>query len=89
MKPIEFKEQNIVFAEHQDEYLNLPARKFPGGETVTCHKMTWKERLHVLWTGKVWSLQLTFNQPLQPIRFETDKWKIMDKEYFRNEKSND
>ena len=36
MKPIEFKEVNIRFAENQPEYITLPAHKFdtPNGEVT-------------------------------------------------------
>jgi len=66
MEPIRFKEANITFAENQEEYLNLPACKTEDGTVVSCWKMGWKERLKVLFTGRVWLLLLTFNHPLQP-----------------------
>lgn len=66
MKPIKFKHQNVVFAENQDEYLNLPALKLDSGEVISCWKMSFKERLTVLFTGKVWLSLLSFNKPLTP-----------------------
>jgi len=67
MKPIEFPEQNCVYAENQkEEYLPLPAHKKIGGEVISCWSLTWRERLRVLVTGKMWWSVLTFNQPLQP-----------------------
>lgn len=68
MRPINFKHQNVVFAEDQPEYQPLPALKFdtPQGEVVSCWKMTFKERIKVLFTGKVWLSLMSFNKPLTP-----------------------
>lgn len=66
MKPIRFKEQNCVYAENQPEYLPLPVHKTQNGTVCSCWKLSFRERLKVLFTGKVWMLVLTFNQPLQP-----------------------
>ena len=66
MKPIEFESQNIIFAEDQDEYLNLPAHRASDGVVTSCWGMSWKERLHVLFTGKVYTQLLTFNTALTP-----------------------
>lgn len=66
MIPIKFKEQTCTFAENQKEYLPLPAFKAENGEVITCWKLSFIERIKVLFTGKVWQRQLTFNQPLQP-----------------------
>ncbi len=69
MKPIEFKGSNVVFAKDQPEYLPLPAMHDSESGTVTsCWKMTWRERLEVLWHGRLFIATLTFNNPLQPIR---------------------
>jgi len=66
MKPIEFKEQNCVFAENQPEYLPLPVHKTEDGQVISCWRLTWKERFKVLFGGKMWLSMLTFNKPLQP-----------------------
>lgn len=66
MKPIEFPGQNCVYAKDQPEYLPLPAHKTDYGEVTSCWKLTWRERLRVLVSGRIWWSQLTFNQPLQP-----------------------
>lgn len=68
MKGIEFKHQNVVFAKDQPEYLPLPALKIdsPNGEVVTCWKMSFKERIKVLFTGKVWMSLMMFDKPLTP-----------------------
>jgi len=75
MKPIKFKEQNVVFAEDQPEYLSLPALKIKSDEgyVITCWKMSFLEKIKVLFTGKIWLCLLTFNKPLTPIKFSTKK----------------
>ena len=66
MKPIQFKEQNVTFAENQDEYIALPAF-YLNGEVVTCWKASWKDRLRILFVGRIWLHILKFDNPLQPI----------------------
>ena len=63
MKAIEFKEQNVEIAKDQDEYLTLPAYKADDGTMVTCQGLSFCERLKVLFTGKIWMSELTFNKP--------------------------
>lgn len=68
MKPVEFKHQNIVFAKDQPEYQPLPALRIntPEGEVISCWKMSFSERLRVLFTGRVWLSLMSFNKPLTP-----------------------
>jgi hypothetical protein len=68
MKPVEFKHQNVVFAKDQPEYQPLPALKLdtPQGEVISCWKMSLKERIKVLFTGRVWLSLMSFNKPLTP-----------------------
>jgi len=56
MKAIEFKHQNSTYAKDQPEYLPLPSLKIEGkeGHVVSCWQMSFKERLKVLFTGKIW-----------------------------------
>ena len=65
MKPIYFPEQTHLIAEHQDEYQTLPAY-IGEDQTISCWKLSLRERLKVLFTGKMWLLQLSFGGPLQP-----------------------
>jgi len=65
MIPIEFPEQTIVWAKNQSPYLPLPAFT-DDKQTISCWKLTWKERLNVLINGKLWLRQMNFCQPLQP-----------------------
>jgi len=73
MKPIEFKEQNVVYGKDQPEYMPLPALKFDDGMVVTCWKLSWKELVKLIFTRKVWHSMLTFNQPLQPTLLTVNK----------------
>ena len=67
MTPIEFPEQTTVWAKTQPEYLSLPA--FSNDvETVSKWKLTWGERLYIVFTGVLWLRQSNFGQPLQPQR---------------------
>ena len=73
MKIIEFDECNVVYAEHQPEYQQLPALRFKEGEIVSCWGLSFSERLKVLLTGKVWLKTLTFNERLQPLLMSVNK----------------
>src|SRR6185503_248689 len=69
MKPIKFPEAYVIFAENQPEYQPLPSWQKPNdpqGETIFCWKLTWWERIKLLFTGKIWHRVYTFNKPLQP-----------------------
>lgn len=68
MKPVEFKHQNIVFAKDQPEYQPLPALRIdsPTGEVVSCWKLTFKERVKIVFTGRVWLSLMSFNKSLTP-----------------------
>ena len=68
MKPVKFKHQNVIFAKDQPEYHPLPALKLntPEGEVISCWQMSFKERMKVLLTGKVWLSLMSFNKPLTP-----------------------
>jgi len=68
MKPVSFKHQNVIYAKDQPEYQPLPALKLdtPSGEVISCWQMSFKERMKVLFTGKVWVSLASFNNPLTP-----------------------
>lgn len=73
MHPIPFPEQNCVYAKDQPEYLPLPAHRAADGEVISCWKFTWWERIKILFFGKLWLRQLTFNSPLQPQRPQVER----------------
>lgn len=72
MKPIHFPQVNATLAEDQPEYLPLPVRRNEMGLTTSCWQMTWRERIKILFTGKIWLDIHTFNHPLQPQRLYID-----------------
>jgi len=73
MKPSKFPEQNTVYAENQDEYGNMPAFKDEDGVVVSCWKLTFRERLRVLFRGYIWLSLMSFNKPLTPSYMSTKK----------------
>lgn len=75
MKPIEFKHQNVVFAKDQPEYQPLPALRLdtPEGQVISCWKLTFRERLTILFTGKLWVSLMSFNKPLTPSFFSVNR----------------
>ena len=72
MKPIEFQEQNCVYAKDQPEYLPLPAHKTEDGVVISCWALTLRERFKILFSGKIWWSILTFNNPIHPQRPSID-----------------
>ena len=82
MKPVSFPEQNVVIAKDQPQYLPLPAHiephdKYdPSRRTTFCWQLSWRERLTLLVTGKLWHQVLTFNSPLQPQLLLVEKPKL-------------
>ena len=74
MKPIEFKDQNILYK--KPEYMkdekckDLPALRHRTGN-VSCWKATFRERLKILLTGIVWMDVITPFQP--PVWIGVDK----------------
>ena len=75
MKPKKFKGSNTVFAINQDEYENLPALRMESkkGEVIICMGLSLKERIRVMFRGRIWVSFLTFNKPLTPTFLSTKK----------------
>jgi type II secretory pathway component PulM len=77
VKLVRFPGHNMVAAENQPQYLQLPAYREPeygknlDGELTCCWQLSWRERLRLLWSGKVWHTVLTFWDPLQPQMLST------------------
>lgn len=59
----------VVFAEHQKEYIPLPAilENAYKGHAITCWKLSRKERIKLFFSGNIWLTFMTFHKPLQPI----------------------
>lgn len=66
MKPVQFKEANSVFAENQDEYLDLPAYH-DETEVISCWTFSFWERIKILLGYPLWVRVLNHGEPLQPI----------------------
>ena len=80
MKPIQFPEQNVIFAKDQPEYEPLPAfidRSNPSGPMVCAWQLSFRERLKVLFSGVVWQMVLTFNEQLQPQFLTVEKSAVL------------
>jgi hypothetical protein len=65
MKPILFPEITTTLALDQPEYQPLPVCVY-GERTISCWQLSLWERVKLLFTGRLWLLQLNFRQPLQP-----------------------
>lgn len=68
----------IVIAKEQPQYVPLPAVRFASGLVVAKWKLTWRERIQIFLTGRLWHCQQTYNRgALQPMRMSTRKeyWK--------------
>lgn len=72
MRPIKFPLANVTFAEDQPEYQPLPAFRDGAGVVVTCWRLTFVERIMILFRGRFYLLQMTFNHPLQPLMPSVD-----------------
>lgn len=72
-QPFGFKGHNKVIAEEQPAYIPLPAHVTDSGRVTCCWKIGLWNRVKLLFTGKVWLVLLTFNDPLQPHHILTDK----------------
>jgi len=72
MKPINFKSHNKVYAKDQPEYGQLPVYE-KDGVVISCCYLTWKERIKLLFTGKIWMHVYSFGQPLQPQMLDVDR----------------
>ena len=68
MYPVKFKGSNVIFAENQPQYLPLPAKITSEGVVISCWKLTFIERIKILFNGTLFLHQLTFHEPLQPQR---------------------
>ena len=101
MQAIETKHTNFTYAKDQPPYKPLPVFRIndPNGTVVSCWKLSFKERLRMLFYGRIYLGVLTFRKPLQPVFLavkrkeiyihKTDKPNLIVKlkKYFTNEKN--
>ena len=78
MKPVEFKHQNVVFAKDQPEYQPLPALKIDSesGEVISCWKLSLKEKIKILFSGRIWLSVATFNRPPSPVFLSVNRKEV-------------
>jgi len=78
MSPTTFPEQDTTYAKDQPEYQPLPAYRYHDheGTILCCWQLSIRERLKLLFTGRLWQHVLTFNLPLHPQRLSVDKPEI-------------
>lgn len=76
MNIVSFPEQTAVYGSRQREYRPLPAHLAPDGKVTCCWSLSWRERLQVLLTGRIWHQILTFHRPLQPQLLSVEKPKL-------------
>lgn len=79
MKPTEFKESNTTFGKNQPNYSPLPALSFKDsqGIVITCWKLSFFERMKLIFTGRIWLSSMTFLQPLQPLYLTVNKNEVI------------
>ena len=61
----------LIIAEHQDEYHNLPAISVSPGIIITRWELTFWERIRLFFGGSVYLWVWSFGKPLQPVLLET------------------
>lgn len=79
MKPIEFTEQTTIVAKDQPEYIPLPAfiDQGPEGAVIFCMGLSIRERITLLFTGKLWCSLLCFHKPVTPSFFSVKKSEVI------------
>jgi hypothetical protein len=65
-----FEGKEIVIAKDQPQYTPLPAI-IAKPYVFTRWRLSWRERLRILFSGNLWLVLMTFGKPLQPVRLET------------------
>ncbi|MEZ5421816.1 MAG: hypothetical protein R2682_15240 [Pyrinomonadaceae bacterium] len=63
----------ILIAENQDEYQNLPAIRAYPGVVITRWQPTVWERLRLLFGGSIYLWIWQFDKPLQPVLLDVNK----------------
>lgn len=73
MKPIEFTDDMKTFGRNQQEYNPLPALDIDDGMILICWRLSFLERIQILFSGRIWHIVKTFGLPLQPILLLTKR----------------
>jgi len=74
MRPIKPHGYDAVFGQGQDEYIPLPVyRHDDSWKCVSaCWYLNWRERIKVLFTGRIYTTLPTFGKPLTPQKVAVD-----------------
>lgn len=76
MKAQKFLGHNIVFAENQTEYENLPGYIQKNGVATFLFRLTKEEIKDVVQYGKIWISTVVFDNPMMPIKISVDRPKF-------------
>lgn len=71
MTPVEFPEQTMVWAKDQPGFNPLPAFTNER-ETISLWRLTWRERLTLLFTGRLWHRQSNYGHKLQGVSMSVE-----------------
>lgn len=75
MEPVKLKGMNAVYGKEQNEYFDLPSYRNEKGDVTTVWKLTFKEKIKILFGSDIILRIKTFNKPLQPVSMFLDKEK--------------
>ena len=67
------KLEETVIAKDQPQYRPLPAIVTSDGVVTSRWRLTWRERLRILFCGSLWLQLSTFGHPLQPVIMTTEE----------------
>ncbi len=71
MIAIDFEGVTVKIAEHQDEYITLPAKQCPDGSMMFCFELDEEELKEVIKTKRIFWKQFVGNADMQPIGMST------------------
>lgn len=63
----------VIYAKDQPQYKPLPVFKDTDGTILSRWRLSWRERLRVLFNGDIYLWVTTHNRPLQPVMLQTEK----------------
>lgn len=87
MKPVKFKDQNIVMGENQSDYIPLPAHRSDDGVVTSCWELDEDELAAIQVSKRILLKQHAFNQSaLQPVqltveRIDPEEWRKKVEDY--------
>jgi len=70
--------KEVIVAEHQDEYQNLPSIYLDNGNAIlTRWELTEEERKLIFETGNIWLHMMTFGKPVTPVMMYAQQPRIV------------